>query len=398
MDSEPQMATYAQLQALAPQPGAEPDWRTLQEAIPALAPLAGAPQDPFHHAEGDVWTHTRMVCEAMLDLPDYAAADPGRRFALFYAALLHDVAKPSCTIHEPDGRISSAGHSRRGAIDARILLWRAGTPFELRERVCRMIAAHLVPFYAFHGDRSGRSPEFIVRKMSCELIVRELAALAEADARGRVCARNQETLDNIELFRECAREEGCLDEPRRFPGAHTRLTYFRSKGAIAADYPAFQNPGSKAIMLAGLPASGKDTWIAANAPGLPSVSFDDAREELGLEYGEKDGAAAQLVLGRAKAFLRRHAPFVWNATHLSGQMRAKTLDLLFAYNAEVEIVHLESPEREIKARNARRDTSLTGAGIEKMLRRWEVPLPTEAHSVAYETDDGSPPLPGTKPF
>lgn len=382
------MATYAHLQALTPQPGAEPDWRALLELIPALAPMAATPQDPIHHAEGDVWTHTRMVCEAMLGLPDYADADAERRFVLFYAALLHDIAKPSCTIAEPGGRITSAGHSGRGAIDARILLWRAGTPFALRERLCRMIAAHLVPFYAFHGDRSGRSPEFIVRKMSCELTVRELAALAEADSRGRIAANSQESLDNIELFRECAREEGCLDEPRRFPDAHTRLTYFRSNGAVAPDYPVFQEPGSKVIVLAGLPASGKNTWIAAHTPSLPSVSFDDARDELGLDYGEKDGAAAQLVLARAREHLRRHAPFVWNATHLSRQMRTKTLDLLYAYNAEVELVHLESPEREIKTRNARRDTTLTAAGIDRMLRRWEVPLPTEAHRVSYEANDG----------
>ena len=382
-------STYAHLKALTPQPGAEPDWRSLLALIPELAPMATTPQDPVHHAEGDVWTHTRMVCEALLDLPDYHEADPGRRLVLFYAALLHDIAKPSCTVLQPEGRVSSAGHARRGAIDARVLLWRAGTPFELRERICRIIASHLLPFYAYHsrGDRSGRSPEYMIRKLSCELSIRELGALAEADSRGRICASAQETLDNIELFREFAREDGCFDAPRPFADDHTRLTYFRSHGAIAPDYPMFQEPGAKVVVLSGLPASGKDTWIAANAPGLPVVSFDDARDELGVEHGDKDaGAAVQLVIARAKEHLRRHAPFVWNATHLSGQMRQKTLDLLYAYNAEVEMVYLERPEREIKARNARRDSTLTNARIERMLWRWEVPLPTETHRASYRTE------------
>ena len=34
---------------------------------------------------------------------------------------------------------------------------------------------------------------------------------------------------------------------------------------------------------------------------------------------------------RAKSLLREKQPFVWNSTHLSAQMRKKTLDLLYAY-------------------------------------------------------------------
>jgi predicted kinase len=81
--------------------------------------------------------------------------------------------------------------------------------------------------------------------------------------------------------------------------------------------------------------------------------------------------------------LREKAPFVWNTTHLSSQMRKKTLDLLFAYDAQVEIVYLEQPPAVIFKRNTRRDTSLSNKSIERMLFKWEVPLPTEAHAVDY---------------
>ncbi len=33
--------------------------------------------------------------------------------------------------------------------------------------------------------------------------------------------------------------------------------------------------------------------------------------------------------------------------------------------------------------NSRRDTSLSNQAIERMLFKWEVPLPTEAHRVLY---------------
>ena len=64
-------------------------------------------------------------------------------------------------------------------------------------------------------------------------------------------------------------------------------------------------------------------------------------------------------------------------------MRKKTLDLLFAYDAQVELVYLEQPPKVIFKRNTQRDTSLPNKAIERMLFKWEVPLPTEAHVVAY---------------
>ncbi|MDF3885304.1 AAA family ATPase [Cupriavidus basilensis] len=90
------------------------------------------------------------------------------------------------------------------------------------------------------------------------------------------------------------------------------------------------------------------------------------------------------AIDQAKALLREGRPFVWNATHLSRQMRAKTLDLLFAYGAEVNVVYLEATEQIILSRNRKRDTTFTNAAIGRILHRWEVVSPVEAHSVTYD--------------
>ncbi|MFC4158597.1 AAA family ATPase [Chitinimonas lacunae] len=376
-------ASHVELAALVPAPGERPDWTRLLAALPPLELLALTPQDPIYHAEGDVWTHTRMVIEALLKLSDYQSAPAERRFVLFYAALLHDIAKPATTTLDPiSGRIGQPGHSARGAVDARILLWRAGVPFHLREAICRLIAVHQVPFYAFRNSRSGATPEFTVRRLSHQSSLRELAALAEADMRGRDCANAAEVLVDIELFRELAREEGCYDSPRCFADPWTRMRYFRGDD-VHPDYAYHRPTGSTVTVLSGLPASGKSRWIARERPDLPLIGFDEARSELGLKYGENDGAAAHHAVDSAKELLRRQAPFVWNATHLSRQMRQKTLDLLFAYGATVEVVYLEASEATLYDRNRRRDTTLANAGIERMLFRWEVVLPTEAHEVSY---------------
>lgn len=375
---------WKDIQGLVPEAGKSPDFQACLEAFPALEFAKLTPQQAAYHAEGDVWTHTVMVVEALLALPDYQAAPRASQETVFLAALLHDIAKYSTTVIDPDtGNISQPGHSRKGSIDARIALWDADVPFEVREAICRLISVHQVPFFALEGSRKGKTPEFIVRELSWQLDIPLLAMLAEADMRGRICPDQQKVLDSIELFREMAREEGCYGQPRAFADAHTRVSYFRGAG-VHPDYSLFQEAGSRVTVMCGLPASGKNTWVEKHRKGLPAVSFDDAREELGLKHGRAEGVVAHHAIDKAKDLLRSKAPFVWNATHLSQQMRDKTLDLLYAYHAEVELVYLEQRRAELLRRNDRRDTSLTNKALQAMLVKWDLPLPTEAHEVQYE--------------
>ena len=363
-----------------PTSGSSFDMKDWISVWPSLAALYDTPQDKEHHAEGDVGIHTEMVVRALLEDDEYGNSDPGRRTRLFFAALLHDIGKPLCT-REEGGRITSRGHSAVGAIDARVLLWRAGYPLEDREKVCQMIAHHQNPFFAIRQDR----PEYWVRKISSLADVSEIACMARADNAGRISVGYRETLDSINLFSMLAEEQGCLDTPYVFPDDHTRVAYFRSHGELWADSPVFKKNGSEVIMLSGLPASGKDTWVAKNAGALPVLSFDDAREELGLKHGDKDaGRAVHLVVDRAKELLRRGEPFVWNATNISPLIRGKALDLLHAYSAQVSCVYLEAPESVIHARNSARDNTLTNKGIDRMLLRWDLPTLLEVHQMKCE--------------
>src|SRR3954453_7871923 len=101
--------------------------------------MKGCPQNPDRHAEGDVWIHVHLVAEAMAALPAWRELPEDDRQLLFAAALLHDVAKPACTRVEHDGRISSRGHSWRGAVQARRILWRLGAPFAARGGVWALL-------------------------------------------------------------------------------------------------------------------------------------------------------------------------------------------------------------------------------------------------------------------
>ena len=385
------MWSWKQIAGLVPHPllhsaRAQVDWVACLDAFPQLELAKTTPQDPIYHAEGDVWTHTQMVVDELLQDSDYALLTSEERETLFLSALLHDVAKCSTTQIAEDGRISQPGHSRRGAMDARLMLWEAGAPVAQREAICRLIAVHQVPFFAFADSRRGVSPEFIVRELSWQLDLQLLVQLARADIRGRICPDVGNVLVNIELFQELAREEGCLRTPRKFASPETAVRYFRG-AELHPDYALHEELSSRVIVMCGLPASGKNTWVVQHHGDLPVVSFDDARTELGLRHGDNEGAAAHRAVDKAKSLLRAKAPFVWNATHLSKQMRSKSVDLCLAYGAQVELVHLEASKPTLLARNTKRDTTLSNAALLGMLHKWEVPLPTEAHGLQLLGDD-----------
>jgi predicted kinase len=353
-------------------------WDELDQAYDWVRALKGCPQDAKNHAEGDVWIHTRMVCEELAALPGYREAPPEAQQILFAAAVLHDVSKPECTREEPDGRITARGHSRHGELRARQILWRLGMPFSLREQVVTMIRYHQAPFWMIERDDPRRSVHRMSQTTRCDW----LSLLAEADARGRICEDQQKILDNIELFRALCEEESCLSGPRQFPSAHSRFVYFRKEGRDP-DYLAFDDTFGEVVMLSGLPGAGKDTWISQHLPDWPVVSLDDIRRERDVDPTENQGRVVQEAEEMARQHLRVKRSFVWNATSLSRQLRAQRLGLFDSYKARVRIVYLEVPEPVLLAQNRQREAQVPPAAILKMMQRWEMPDLTEAHAVDY---------------
>jgi hypothetical protein len=244
------------------------DWQALDEDYAWIRALKGVEQDPIHHAEGDVWIHTRMVCEALTELAAWRALAESERRIVFWAALLHDVSKPACT-REEGGRVTARGHSGRGEVEARSILWRLGAPFDEREHVARLILAHQLPFFAIEKESAERLAISVSQVARCDL----LALVAEADMRGRRCEDQRRLLDNIELFRELCRDTGCFSEPFRFATEHSRVEYFRNESRDPR-YRAHDDTEFEVVLMSGLPGSGKDQWLKHQAPGLPVVSLD----------------------------------------------------------------------------------------------------------------------------
>ncbi|HEY8504274.1 MAG TPA: AAA family ATPase [Gemmataceae bacterium] len=364
-----------------PQP---PDWKIDWPALDSLSwlrDMQGCPQNPVRHAEGDVWTHVHMVCEAMAALPAWRELPAPEREVLFAAALLHDVAKPACTRVDPaTGQISSRGHAWKGAIRARQILWRRGVPFAPREQVAALVRHHLVPFYLIdHAD-----PRRLAVEVSQTARCDHLAILAEADARGRVCPDPEHLLNQIDLFRQTCEELGCARGPYPFASDHARFLFFRDP-ARQPDSPAYEEFTSRVVLLSGLPGAGKDFWLRRNMPGATVVALDALRAELKVPPGDPEGQGRVLSLAReqSRELLRAGRPFVWNATNLSRHVRGECVRLFADYNAHVRIVYVEAPYERLLAQNRSRRRRVPERVIERLLDRWEVPDRCEAHQVEW---------------
>jgi predicted kinase len=362
-----------------------PDWRLQweRERFDWLRAMQGVPQDPLYHAEGDVLTHTRMVAEALIALDEWRALPPEERAALFAAALLHDVAKPACTVVEFDGKITSKRHARKGELLAREILWRgigleAPAPFALREQIVKLVRHHGLPLWLLEKS----SPEWAVIEASQMICLDRLALLAEVDVRGRTCADQQELLERIDLFRAFAQEQQCYTGPRSFPSAHSRFLFFRSEGR-SPDYAAYDDTRCEVVLMSGLPGAGKDRWIREHLPDWPLISLDRLRQDLKISPEEQQGPVIQAAREQARELLRKQQSFVWNATNVTRLLRSQLIDFFAAYHARVHIVYVEVPFDSILRRNAARPHPVPEAVIYHLLRKLEVPDLTEAHVVEW---------------
>ena len=105
----------------------------LRVLLPEVAAMQGVEQPPQFHPEGDVWTHTLMMIEA---LPEGCPA------TLALGVLLHDVGKPPTFRRAPD-RIRFDNHAAVGARIAEGICTRLRLSREEADQVVALVDNHM---------------------------------------------------------------------------------------------------------------------------------------------------------------------------------------------------------------------------------------------------------------
>jgi len=172
--------------------------------------LAGCPQEPEWHPEGDVWVHTlQVVDQARRRIDDL---ERPRQIAVLLGAVSHDFGKPATTA-VIDGRIRSMDHEEQGVAPTLAFLDRLNVRslegYEVRRQVVGLVAQHLKPGAWFKvrdevGDGAFRR---LAHKVDLEL----LARVAKADCLGREPGRFD--CSAMDWFLERARSLGVEHRP-----------------------------------------------------------------------------------------------------------------------------------------------------------------------------------------
>ena len=346
-------------------------------------------QNPKFHGEGNVCVHTQMVCNEVIKLQEFWMLDKTQRIGLFAAALLHDVGKITTTRFEDDKWISPH-HSATGSMMARKFLWQtcrlcgSEEKQQLRELICILIRYHMQTVYLLDQN----NPDRKVREIAAagELIpdfsLKLLYMLSEADTKGRIAEDIDEQVEKIRICRVLAEEAECYDNPYKFQDAYTKHAYLSGRN-ILPDQSLYDDTWGEIILMSGLPGTGKDRWIQENIPEYPVVSLDEIRKELNVKPTDNQGTVIQEAQNRAKVYLRKRQPFIWNATDITKDIRQKQISLFERYGARVRIVYLETDWNVQLDRNSRRKSEVSVTAIEKMLGKTVPPMPEEAMTVEW---------------
>lgn len=350
------------------------------EDQPWARAMAACGQDALWHAEGDVWTHTKMVAAELERLDEWPSLSREEQLKLLFTALFHDAGKPATTMIDPEtGRTRSPRHSLVGSEIARRVLRGLGCDVATREVIVALTRFHGRPPYLLEKDE----PEREVIRLSWFVSNRLLYLFALADTRGRLTRETSRAEENLHLWRLVAEENDCLTAPYAFANDQARFLFYRDQ-LSSRHYTPHEDYRCTVTMMAGLPGAGKDTWLAARRPGLPVVALDAIRGELDVEPTDNQGAVIQAAREKCREHLRAGRDFAFNATNITRQVRRKWIDLFADYSARIELVYLEPPLATILAQNKQRADFVPERVILRLAEKLEPPHVTEAHGLVID--------------
>jgi len=156
--------------------------------FPELQDILNVPQDPTWHPEGDVWIHTLMCVDAMVELcrsgcphPDDQNEDK-QKLKFLFAILCHDFGKASTTaFDEEKGRLRAIGHEAAGVEPTKNFMYRLTDEHDFIESILPLVEYHLMPSQFYKNGAKSKA----IRRLATKVNIEELVIVAKADFLGR---------------------------------------------------------------------------------------------------------------------------------------------------------------------------------------------------------------------
>jgi tRNA nucleotidyltransferase (CCA-adding enzyme) len=191
------------------------DINRLQDLFPELYALKNVPQRPDFHPEGDVFEHSMQALDAAV----YQRAlckDEQEEKKIVYAALCHDLGKPSTTVWDKN-RWRSPGHAQAGVAIARSFLRRITHATDLIKTVCVLVAHHMEPGDFNRNNASDGAYKKLAMKLYPHTSLRMLSLLYASDRAGRNGDGSSLPLTEIDpevlQFQERVKQLGIYEKP-----------------------------------------------------------------------------------------------------------------------------------------------------------------------------------------
>ena len=167
--------------------------------FPELAELLGVPQNPKHHAEGDVWVHTMMVIDEAAKLRSKVQNPLG----FMLSAVAHDFGKAICT-EVVNGAVHAYEHETKGFPLIERFLKRITSETKLIEYAMNICSLHMQPNIVAGVRASVKSTN---RMFDRAVDPVALICFSVADSEGKIPRRadssNEEFLyERLEIYNE----------------------------------------------------------------------------------------------------------------------------------------------------------------------------------------------------
>lgn len=155
-----------------------------------LYKLKQTEQSKVHHPEGNVWNHVLLVVDEAAKIKD-KSKDPN---VLMWAALLHDIGKPSTTKNRK-GKITSYDHDKVGEELSKQFLNEFTDDVDFIYKVSKLVKYHMQILFV-----ANKLPFADIENMKLETDYKEIALLGFCDRMGRTNSNKKIEQENIKKF------------------------------------------------------------------------------------------------------------------------------------------------------------------------------------------------------